>query len=84
MKKRHLFLLLLTLLMATSCNKPKGNTIDFNENDTIMKKENNLAEEFNNAMHKAAPKPHFWNWKSVKERLKGKKPADTSRQSEEK
>ena len=52
-------------------------------NEKDMKKEE-LAEEFNNAMHKAAPKPHFWNWKSVKERLKGKKPADTSRQSEEK
>ena len=37
------------------------------ENDTVMKKEN-LAERFKNVMQKAAPQPHFWNWKSVKAR----------------
>lgn len=84
MKKRHLPLLLLSLLIAASCSKPKGNTIDFNENDTVMKNENSLAEEFNNAMHKAAPKPHFWNWKNVKERLKDNNPSDTTPKSEEK
>lgn len=42
---------------------------DPNENDTIMEKSDKLAEKFNSAMRKAAPKPHFWNWKSVKERL---------------
>ena len=37
-----------------------------NENNTNMKKENNLAEGFKETMQKAAPKPHFWSWKNVK------------------
>ena len=40
-----------------------------NENNTSMKKENKLAEGFKETMQKAAPKPHFWSWKSVKERF---------------
>ena len=40
-----------------------------NENNTTMKKEETLSEKFNKTMQKAAPKPHFWSWKSVKERL---------------
>jgi len=39
-----------------------------NENNTNMKKENKLAEEFKETMQKAAPKPHFWSWKNVKAR----------------
>ena len=46
-----------------------------NENDTTMGKETKLTEGFNKTMKKAAPKASFWNWKSVKERLKGRKPA---------
>jgi hypothetical protein len=45
-----------------------GKTTD-NEDNTDMKKGNRLAEEFKETMQKAAPKPHFWSWKSVKERL---------------
>ena len=40
-----------------------------NENNTNMKKDDKLAELFRNAIHKAAPKPHFWSWESVKERM---------------
>lgn len=39
-----------------------------NKNNTNMKKTNKLAEEFNETMHKAAPKPHFWSWENVKAR----------------
>ena len=39
-----------------------------NENNKNMEKDNSLAEKFKNVMQKAAPKPHFWNWESVKER----------------
>ena len=37
---------------------------------TTMKKDKKLTEKFNDAMQKAAPKPHFWTWKNVKERWK--------------
>lgn len=40
-----------------------------NENNTKMKKDNSFAERFMNVMQKAAPKPHFWTWKSVKGRM---------------
>ena len=40
-----------------------------NENNTNMGKDNKLAEKFKNTMQKAAPKPHFWSWESVKERI---------------
>ena len=40
-----------------------------NENNTNMKKDDKLAELFRDAIHKAAPKPHFWSWESVKERF---------------
>ena len=40
-----------------------------NKNNTDMEKDNRLAEKFKNAMQKAAPKPHFWSWESVKERV---------------
>lgn len=40
-----------------------------NENNTNMEKDNRFAEKFKNVMQKAAPKPHFWTWKSVKERM---------------
>lgn len=42
-----------------------------NENNTNMEKDNRFAEKFKNVMQKAAPKPHFWTWKSVKERMMG-------------
>ena len=49
-----------------------GKTTD-NENNTDMKKDNKLAEKFKNVMQKAAPKPHFWSWESVKERMENYK-----------
>ena len=48
-----------------------------NKNNTSMKKTNKLAEEFNETMHKAAPKPHFWSWESVKERFQNLKCKDS-------
>ena len=47
-----------------------------NENNTIMEKDNKLAEKFKNVMQKAAPKPHFWSWESVKERIGNSKIQD--------
>ena len=40
-----------------------------NENNTTMENGNRFAEKFKNVMQKAAPKPHFWTWKSLKERM---------------
>ncbi len=57
-----------------------GKPID-NENKTIMEKDNKLAEKFKNVMQKAAPKPHFWSWESVKERFQN--PTAASRHCEE-
>ena len=47
-----------------------------NENKTIMEKDNKLAEKFKNVMQKAAPKPHFWSWENVKERIGNSKIQD--------
>ncbi len=44
-----------------------------NENNTNMEKGNRFAEKFKNVMQKAAPKPHFWTWESVKERMEEEK-----------
>lgn len=49
-----------------------GKTAD-NKSNTIMEKDNKLAEKFKNVMQKAAPKPHFWRWESVKERMENYK-----------
>ena len=46
-----------------------------NENNISMKKEE-LVKGFNRFMQKAAPKPHFWSWESVKERYGIDKPQD--------
>ena len=48
-----------------------------NKNNTDMEKDNKLAEKFKNAMQKAAPKPHFWSWESVKERMQDLKFKDS-------
>ena len=47
-----------------------------NESHTIMEKDNKLAEKFKNVMQKATPKPHFWSWESVKERIGNSKIQD--------
>ena len=44
-----------------------------NKNNTNMKKENKLAEIIRKTAQKAAPKPHFWSWESVKERFEDSK-----------
>ena len=44
-----------------------------NENNTNMKKEDKLAEIIRKTAQKAAPKPHFWSWESVKERFEDSK-----------
>ena len=49
-----------------------GKTAD-NKSNTIMEKDNKLAEKFKNVMQKAAPKPHFWSWENVKERFENYK-----------
>ena len=48
-----------------------------NENNITMKKESKLVEKFNEAMRQATPKPHFWNWENVKERIKDLKIKDS-------
>ena len=48
-----------------------------NKNYTNMEKDENLEEKFKNAMQKAAPKPHFWSWVSVKERFQNSKFKDS-------
>lgn len=45
-----------------------GQAID-NQNNIDMKKKKSLWEKVSNTMQKAAPKPHFWNWKNVKQRI---------------
>ena len=48
-----------------------------NESNTIMKEDDKLAEKFKNVMQKAAPKPHFWSWESVKDRIGNPKIQDS-------
>lgn len=46
------------------------------KNNMAMKEKESLAEKFKNVMQKAAPKPHFWSWESVKERIENSKIQD--------
>ena len=48
-----------------------------NENNTDMEKDNKLAEKFRDAIQKASPKPNFWSWESVKERIQDLKFEDS-------
>ena len=48
------------------------------QNDTTMKKEE-IVENFNHFMQKAAPKPHFWTWENVKQTLEQIKESNKSR-----
>ena len=45
-------------------------------NDIAMKKED-IIKGFNDFMQKAAPKPHFWSWENVKERIQNLKIQDS-------
>lgn len=40
-----------------------------NQNNIAMKNDETLLKKLNNTLQKAAPKPHFWTWKNVKERM---------------
>lgn len=46
-----------------------GQTTD-SQNNISMKKEQNLLEIFSNTMQKAAPKPRFWTWENVQDRVR--------------
>jgi len=48
-----------------------------NENNIDMRKDNKLAEKIKNMMQMAAPKPHFWSWENVKERIEDSKFKDS-------
>ena len=50
--------------------------LDVTENNMEKKKADQLAEKFRNVLQKAAPKPHFWSWESVKERFEDFKISD--------
>ena len=50
-----------------------------NENNIKMKKEARLVEKFNEVMHYAAPKPHFWTWENVRQTFEQIKESDKNR-----
>ncbi|MBR5912054.1 MAG: hypothetical protein IKZ55_08715 [Bacteroidales bacterium] len=58
---------------AQQALKENGNDVFVTQNNknqnnmNILK--NDILKGFNGLMQKAAPKPHFWTWKSVKERM---------------
>lgn len=43
--------------------------INEEKNNDIAMKKDDILKGFNGFMQKAAPKPHFWTWKGVKERM---------------
>ena len=50
-----------------------------NENNIKMKKEARLVEKFNEVMHHATPKPHFWSWENVRQTFEQIKENDKNR-----
>lgn len=58
-----------------------GSTVFRIGKTTDMEKDNKLAEKFRNAMRLATPKPHFWSWKNVKERMKSPEGTTENRQA---
>ena len=50
-----------------------------NENNIKMKKEARLVEKFNEVMHYATPKPHFWTWENVRQTFEQIKESDKNR-----
>ena len=44
-----------------------------NGNDMDKKKTDQLAEKLKSVMQKGSPQPHFWSWKSMKERIENMK-----------
>ena len=49
------------------------------ENDIMMKKEARLVEKFNEVMHHATPKPHFWTWENVRQTFEQIKESNKNR-----
>ena len=49
------------------------------ENDIMMKKEARLVEKFNEVMHHATPKPHFWTWENVRQTFEQIKESNKTR-----
>ena len=49
------------------------------ENDIMMKKETRLVEKFNEVMHHATPKPHFWTWENVRQTFEQIKESNKNR-----
>ncbi len=49
------------------------------DNNIKMKKEARLVEKFNEVMHYATPKPHFWTWENVRQTFEQIKENDKNR-----
>ena len=49
------------------------------DNNIKMKKEARLVEKFNEVMHYATPKPHFWTWENVRQTFEQIKESDKNR-----
>ena len=50
-----------------------------NENNIKMQEEARLVEKFNEVMHYATPKPHFWTWENVRQTFEQIKESDKNR-----
>jgi hypothetical protein len=48
-------------------------------NNIKMKKEARIVEKFNEVMHYATPKPHFWTWENVRQTFEQIKESDKNR-----
>ena len=49
------------------------------DNNIKMKREARLVEKFNEVMHYATPKPHFWTWENVRQTLEQIKESNKNR-----
>ena len=49
------------------------------DNNIKMKREARLVEKFNEVMHHATPKPHFWSWENVRQTFEQIKESDKNR-----
>ena len=49
------------------------------DNNIKMKREARLVEKFNEVMHYATPKPHFWTWENVRQTFEQIKESDKNR-----
>ena len=49
------------------------------DNNIKMKREARIVEKFNEVMHYATPKPHFWTWENVRQTFEQIKETDKNR-----